>query len=328
VRLIFHHGLADEHGRRDYYGARNMIGIDEFRAQVRELARHWRVVSLAELVAGLERGEQPDPRAVHLSFDDGFASSVIAAEILDQARLPWTLFVVADAVLDGFRPGYIRLADAISAARGEVRAGGRSWDLDTDTGRWTFGRQAKAEIMSAPAAEQEQTLERIIARLHPRGGSTAGSLWRYLTPAELAELHRTGVEIGNHTARHANLSRCTDAQLSHEIDGAKARLERALAADVWAFAYPDGRQRHHVREVVARSHRVALGTWTATRPRSLRCLRRYPAGRTLAGLQAVLGPRHPFHHLRLLRRQVRRDATEAAYRWGLRRPKLSSDPCA
>lgn len=261
LHAVFFHGVVDRRARHQYFSSL-FDDVHEFDEQIAALARHWRPVSLAE-VAAARRDRRPlPPRAVHISFDDGFRNNLVAAEILDRHRVPWTLFVVTDAVLGDFVPWYVRLANAISVSLHVRRRDGSIADLTDRQGKRAFAAEAKAELMSAPAHATEDVLAEILAL--PGMGVPDDNPWPFMNADELRQLQSSGlVELGNHSARHVNLTRCTPAQLDAEVDGSRVRLEAALGRPVRFFSYPDGRHNAAVRTAVQRKHELATAVWTA-----------------------------------------------------------------
>lgn len=70
-------------------------GIRGFRAQVEWLARWAEVVPLRESLRALAAGERLPPRAVAITFDDGYRDNFEhAAPVLERLSLPATFFVV------------------------------------------------------------------------------------------------------------------------------------------------------------------------------------------------------------------------------------------
>lgn len=66
-----------------------------------------------------------------------------------------------------------------------------------------------------------------------------------MTPDELAALARSGMEIGNHTLNHRNVSRLHGTKLDQQIVGAADRIvhelaSRGVACDLRTFVYPSG----------------------------------------------------------------------------------------
>jgi peptidoglycan/xylan/chitin deacetylase (PgdA/CDA1 family) len=71
-----------------------------------------------------------------------------------------------------------------------------------------------------------------------------------LDRAQLADLHRAGVEIGSHSDTHRPLDCLTPAALRRETVESRARLEDWLQAAVTSFAYPYGYHSRAVRQAV------------------------------------------------------------------------------
>ena len=303
MRALYYHRVVDRRAAGDAYGA-TAITAAELDAHAAELARNWRVLSLAEVDDHLASSRPLPARAVHLSFDDGYRDNLRAAEIFESHGLPWTLFVVADAVLDGFVPWYVRLAGALSDAPPEA--------LAAHGGAARFKEAAKRAVMAAPA---DRHLAVLADLLHAAGlPHHTEALWPFLSVDEVDDLRRRGVEIGNHSATHPNLTRCSSAELDQEVAGSQARLEAALGRPVRFFAYPDGRFDRSVVTAVGRTHDIGAATWTASHPLAPLRLRRFPVGPGVGDLLDVLSPRYPARYRARrakweLRRQVRRVAT-------------------
>ncbi len=308
MRAVFHHRVVDHRDPRDPYSA-SAVEIGALRAQAVELARHWRVLSLAEVADHLGTGRALPRRSVHLSFDDGYRDNLVAAEIFEAHQLPWTLFVVADAVLDGFVPWYVRLAGALAATPAPIRWDGVDYDLRRPADVARFKGRAKRAVMAAPARRHLAVLDGILAGAGL--GVPEGAAWPFLSAGELRDLAGRGVEIGNHSASHPNLARCGPAELTKELAGSQARLQDALGQPVRFLAYPDGRCNRAVVEAAGLTHELAMATWTSRQPMAPLRMRRFPAGATLDELRDVLGPGYPTRY------RARR-AKWAARRWARR----------
>jgi peptidoglycan/xylan/chitin deacetylase (PgdA/CDA1 family) len=269
MRAIFYHGVV-EREEGDHYYASNFADRRTFEAEVTELAKHWQPMSLAEVDQHRREGTPLPPRAVHVSFDDGFASTMLAAEILQRHRVPWTLFVIVDPLLDGYRPWFTRVADAIGATANVRRLDGSVVELDTPAAKRRFAHELKAQLMAAPASRHEELLDELLGL--PGIQLPAAESWPLLRLDEVRELHASGVEIGNHSGRHLNLNRCDARTLHHEVEGSRRRLEAALQAPVRWFSYPDGRFRPRVARAAALGHDLATSVWhpgTRSRPMAI-----------------------------------------------------------
>jgi peptidoglycan/xylan/chitin deacetylase (PgdA/CDA1 family) len=74
------------------------------------------------------------------------------------------------------------------------------------------------------------------------GGTYPEATWaRILSPDAVHSLHRMGIEIGSHTATHADLSKLGYADALAELEDSKRKLETVIDAPVEVLAYPYGR---------------------------------------------------------------------------------------
>lgn len=75
----------------------------------------------------------------------------------------------------------------------------------------------------------------------------------FLTAAQVRELDRAGMDVGDHSRSHLDLTAMAAPQLAVETTGSRRALERVLGHPVYAFAYPSGRNDAVVRAAVGRA---------------------------------------------------------------------------
>lgn len=75
----------------------------------------------------------------------------------------------------------------------------------------------------------------------------------FLTKREILALHKSGWEIGCHSATHANLATLSDKDLQNEIVIAKKSLEKDLDISIKYFAYPRGKYSQTVLKFVKKA---------------------------------------------------------------------------
>ncbi len=211
-----------------------------FAMHMQALADVFNVVPLSEGLEQLRAGTLP-PRAVAITFDDGYADNYqVALPVLQQFRLPAAFFVAA-----GFLDGGCMFNDLVVEACRVAPAG--AWH----TGVEELGICQVA--MAVPA--RVQLAGQLISRLKYLGAderlSAARSLLRsasgtqpdhlMMTSDELRALYSAGMEIGGHTLSHPILARLPDDEAEREIRAGKAALESLLGARVAHFAYPNGK---------------------------------------------------------------------------------------
>ncbi len=73
---------------------------------------------------------------------------------------------------------------------------------------------------------------------------------KLMSPPQLSELHRSGIEIGSHTVTHPRLPMVPLENALCEMRNSKDALEQLLGSDVLSFAYPYGALTQDVKECV------------------------------------------------------------------------------
>lgn len=81
---------------------------------------------------------------------------------------------------------------------------------------------------------------------------------------EVRRLASEGVDFGNHTATHPDLSRLDAEKVIAETERAGMRMLAETGQRPVHFAPPYGRSSAIARRVIARHHKTSVGTWLAT----------------------------------------------------------------
>ena len=286
MHVLGYHGVVDHGAPQDHFAAL-FTDVRDFESQMELVARQYAPVGIDEIEAAISGGSPLPHRAVHVTFDDGYRNNLAAAEILDRLRIPWSLFVVVDTVLEGYRPWFLRLAAAIEATSSVMLPDGSVLDVSRSDRKWAVSRRLKCEIMAAH--DQDAVVDQILSWKGVRRSEETVAM---LSLSELKQLNGSGTAIGNHSASHRNLLQCSDEELAVEISDARGRLERALGSPVEHFAYPDGRSNRRVRMAVGANHRLGLATWTPRRALDRLAIRRYEPMND-ADLTHILGGAEP-----------------------------------
>lgn len=106
VPVLMYHHLLPYAQLRQLPPNSDIVSTERFSAQMAYLAQnHYRTLTMAELAQVLAGREPPPPRAVVLTFDDGYQSNyVYALPVLRQLRLHATIFLVTGWVSDTPHP--------------------------------------------------------------------------------------------------------------------------------------------------------------------------------------------------------------------------------
>ncbi|MCG8405630.1 MAG: polysaccharide deacetylase family protein [Phycisphaerales bacterium] len=225
----------------------------EFERQIDYLAEHYNLFSLRELVAMLERGEQPS-RAVVLTFDDGYADAIRQAmSILYRRRIPMTIFPVTSVI--GNRDLMWQHKLAWLVAEGHTS---RVWDglkaegwnvNETDDSLVDYVRRCYRPVLL-------EVLESVVRSVGTSGRALAEEHRPYLESEEIAEADPEFVEFGNHTDTHPVLSALTIGQQMAEITAGHRHITELTGQSPLALAYPFGLKRHYDED----TKRIAANT--------------------------------------------------------------------
>jgi peptidoglycan/xylan/chitin deacetylase (PgdA/CDA1 family) len=259
-RLLFHSGLlrlADLARRSDALVLRYHAitpGPDEvayatpdiclpvaaLRVQMAFVRRAYTVIPLAELVERVAGGAPLPPRALAITFDDGYADNHdLALPVLARLGLTATVYVTTDS-LEGGPPLWMAAVRAlVLGSRGPALrvpgldpialgpAGSRGPAARTLTRALVpLAAAERADRIAAAAADAAVDLERALT----------GTM---MTWSHVRALARAGWTIGAHTMTHANVALAGPAAAEAEIAGARAAIAAAVGDPVVHFAYPN-----------------------------------------------------------------------------------------
>lgn len=214
---------------------------DDFDRLMGLVAENFHCIGLPEAVARLSAGRPLPPRAVAISFDDGYADNRTEAVPVLQAHGLTASFFVASGFLDGgwmWNDGVIDVVrrserPLATAGIGEICAD--SLALDSLASRRDAIRQLIGAIKHLDPARRLQIVQALQQRmgLQPPQGLM-------MTTEQLRGLRRGGMGIGAHTVNHPILARLADDAARREIAAGRDRLQDLLQERVPLFAYPNG----------------------------------------------------------------------------------------
>ncbi len=216
---------------------------EDFRAQMKHLARHFSFVSLDDIAAG-KINEKEARYAVAITFDDGYRDNFThALPILKEFRIPATIFLATGFIGTGEMPWYDKVCLAFKlTVQKELR-------LDRP-GATTGSLRTQQERV----ALMQQTLDALRVMDEDSRDSLMDDLFRALrVPKELAlpnfmlnwdetrQMKAQNISFGAHTVTHPVLSQVKSDRLRKEIEDSRKTIEEKLQSEVVHFAYPFGK---------------------------------------------------------------------------------------
>jgi peptidoglycan/xylan/chitin deacetylase (PgdA/CDA1 family) len=237
---------------------------DTFRWQMEVLATCFNVLPLDEAISCLAHERMP-PRAVAITFDDGYRSiHELAMPILREHGLPATVFVTSGHMDDDSSMWNDVILEAVRRLPGGTLdlsdIGMKSYVMDgAEQRKISAGRLTEDCKYLTPLGRQtmlDRLQQLLKADLHQH---------LMLTQEMIRDLVRNNIQIGGHTVTHPILSRLDDEAAFREIADNKRSLERLTGQPIRLFAYPNGKQgidfdERHVAMVRAAGYDAAFTT--------------------------------------------------------------------
>lgn len=240
---LFFHGV--EPHTDDPRVQTNHHEVDDFVRIIKTIKTNFQVLPLAAISDALAHPDRHH-RTVFLTSDDGYANTLtIAADLLEEMGLPWTLFVSTHHVDTGERNpmflvrlffyyapcGHYDIPCLGPIALGDQQMRDRQVGPAVERLRLMAFADASRVLAAMLAAFPDNTLRQLLARF---------SSEVFLSWEQVADLKRRGVEIGAHAHHHwAMHADQAPAFVHDEARRARARIEKEIGVCRY-FAYPHG----------------------------------------------------------------------------------------
>ncbi len=220
---------------------------DVFRAIAHSLKTHFDVLPLDALDDVMKHPERHS-RALFLMSDDGYANTLtVAADILEELSLPWTLFVSTHHIDTRERnPVFLARLFAFFAAAGAYRLPNlKEPVVVSDNGgfREVAANRLVASLKKLNGPEARQAVVGMLKILGPEHVAELIMRFRsedFLTWDQVRALATRGVTIGAHAHWHWPLNEAqSESYLRQQAELPRVRIE-AEVGPCRAFAYPFG----------------------------------------------------------------------------------------
>ena len=249
--VLMYHRVLPSPATADIYSSESIVVSNAtFDMHMRCLKRYFNPVSASEFAAMLAGTAPWRPRAVLVTFDDGwFDNAAHAYPILARHGVPAVVFVATDYVGTDHTFWQERLTRLLNAARSLVdatplfeRLGSSGLAMLDDGAARTRVREIVTSLKARPRLEINALVGELEALLRGHGAlPTANGDDRFMAWQEVEKLHREGlVTIGSHAHSHTPLTALAPDAVATELRTASAALRQHIAAEPRYFAYPNG----------------------------------------------------------------------------------------
>lgn len=213
-----------------------------FKEQMRFLRENYRIVSMEDVCRELSCSANSEP-GVAITFDDGYRSTyAVAFPILQQYRLPATVYLTFEAVETGQVAWYDRVFLAMAlAARGELQLdleGPWRFQLDSPEDRLRAALELVALFRTLSNSRRRECCAFLEKRIRvPQNALSC----RVLSWKQIHTMQNAGIAFGSHTLTHPVVSQLAPQELEQELGDSKCLLEQNLGVPVLDFAFPFGK---------------------------------------------------------------------------------------
>ncbi len=245
ARIIMYHGTPSE-------------SAQALEAQLRYLARHFRIVPLESVVSRFGSGPRAGSNEIVLTFDDGLRNNLtVVYPILRALQAPATFFVCPGLVGSGqWLWNHEVRCRLKTLPEQDLRELGRQLQ--------TSGNSVEeiVEWMKTLDLSKRQQAEEAVRLTSPNFNRTGTQRETYdiMNWEDLCSLDPGLINIGSHTLTHPILNLLTADEIEFELHESRRLLEQRLNRAVEYFCYPNGAYDARVYQAVKKIYRAAVTT--------------------------------------------------------------------
>jgi len=212
-----------------------------FAEQMRYVRRHYRVVSLRQMIDELESLSAQD-QSVVVTFDDGYLGTYTEAfPILKEYSIPATVYLTAGLVESGALAWYDEIFLRLQRAPSDTTLAlehGRPSRVADFASPVEAATTAVMYLRTLPDEARQQWCASLEKALPVPPAQLRGSMMNW---DQARDMCRAGISFGCHTMSHPVLSRLTAEAVRREVAESKWLIESRLDVKVDDFAFPFGK---------------------------------------------------------------------------------------
>jgi peptidoglycan/xylan/chitin deacetylase (PgdA/CDA1 family) len=273
LTTLCYHGVLPKRLQLADHGFYTTVSVSDFRAQLEWIANRFQVVSCAQVQEHYQGGTPLPPKALLITFDDGYWNNLNwAAPILAEYGFPAIFFLSTSYIGSTDLFWFDDLPRRVMKWPGRtipVPGTGDPLPLPADPLErrkvcWRISALCKRVPDSVRVTYQEFLRQKTAGYELPFDED----MHRILTWNEVRSLAEQGFEIGSHTSTHPILTQLDDQGVNHELSDSRVRIEAELNRPCYALAYPNGTASDYDRRVgrLAQAAGFQVAFTTVNRP--------------------------------------------------------------
>jgi peptidoglycan/xylan/chitin deacetylase (PgdA/CDA1 family) len=272
AKILLYHSVSD-HESPFIKGI--WVSSRTFKKHLSYLSRHYQIISLERLTYCLKEKRIPPYSAV-ITFDDGCSDNYYSAyPHLKGSKIPATIFLSMGSI-DNKNPTWVyklyylmnqfgveKIASRIESLTGMVPGSMLQGSSNEKGG-------SKIHDLLAYSMKKE-CRDKLLSDLYRALGISQEKFFAenqiFLSWPQIEQMHRDGIDFGNHGESHTPFSVMAPEEQEKEIVECQELLKKKLGSEAIAFAYPYGQPRDYsavTKEIVKRSGHSCIVTTQQT----------------------------------------------------------------
>jgi peptidoglycan/xylan/chitin deacetylase (PgdA/CDA1 family) len=242
LTVLAYHRITDPTPSQFSYYIPNISATAEmFARQMEYVAQHFNVIDLAALRAFIEQGSPLPPRALLITFDDGYLDNYANAyPVLRAYKFPAVIFLMTRG-MDDPTPAwwdacgyYFQHTQRIQANLPLIGA----CDLSTTELRTAAREALMRRLKQIPESQKQEAMHMLPTALDVAPPPREPRL--FMNWNEVRELVANGVACQPHTVTHPIMTRIDPDEVRRQLAESRARIEQETGQITTTFAYPNG----------------------------------------------------------------------------------------
>jgi peptidoglycan/xylan/chitin deacetylase (PgdA/CDA1 family) len=230
-----------------------------FELQLRYIKKHYRALTMTQLVEEYYAGGLRKPNTIAITIDDGYDDFYkIAYPLLKKYQLPATLYVATGFIENKLWlwPDQVSFILNRAVQPRPVFSFENVIDIQPELSGYKAWSYLIAKLLSVSDPVKHEIIQKLASAWHVDLPALAPDDFRPCTEKQLVEMSENNIEIGGHSVTHPSMGQVDDDQALFEIDESKRYLINLLGDTNRSFCYPNGTE-HDYTPVVKKMVQVA-----------------------------------------------------------------------
>jgi peptidoglycan/xylan/chitin deacetylase (PgdA/CDA1 family) len=245
--IVSYHGVIADRDWQEWETS-DMVAESIFLQHLELFRKYYQVIPLRNLVAGLQDDEKLPPRALAITFDDGYRNNLqYAVPALKEYGLAATFFLTTD-FLDGTDElWWLPVKRYVMMCQRQ----GNTCDV-SNLGKFSVVSKAESgrsyqKILAKLKELPEQQRKKIVETMRNELSETSyllNDVYKAMTWSDAKNIINAGMEVGAHSVSHTILAQESEEKIKQEVLDSVGRIKEELNMETIPFSYPDGQKKN------------------------------------------------------------------------------------